>query len=111
MFFAIILLSLSLVSASWFSDLFSERTTGQTIKVTGDVQKAGVARSELPTSISKSEDNTNTFSRSSSATGTSSARKSQAPECPKGWTTLLAKDGRNCCKKAENTGRSLFSKR
>ncbi len=99
----IFLLSVSVVSANFFD------------WITGDVGSR-IQSADVPKSVGDRE-TTNTFSRvetstsnaRTSSTGTSSAssaRKSQAPECPRGWLTLLARDGGNCCRKAENTGRT-----
>ncbi len=180
----IFLLTLSVVSAGWFSDLFSERTTGEAVRITGDVfyycktggssggchpLASGIASGacsylrsdcqgglsgsvstcercssvaiEIPpctpsscpveqtcvdgkcqerdsdTQVVVKSAERGTFPRTAESSTSSSARTSQSSrgsECPRGWNTVSASEGGNCCRKAENRGRTtsrLFSRR
>ena len=97
----IFLLSMSVVSAGFFD------------WITGDVGSRKIGTDILPTAVSK-DTTGNTFSRTStsSSTGTTSARKSQASECPsRRWTMVEASGGGYFCRKEEATGKSgLFSR-
>ncbi len=106
----IFLLTLSVVNAGlWITGDVQTTTT----RIDGGKLATEVSKTNTETTSSKST----TFSRTSSTptkAGTSGTTKrtSQAPECPRGWETLLARDGGNCCRKASNYGRAgLFGRK
>ena len=80
----ILLISVSFVSASWFSDLF----TGD---VTSKAGKAGLA----PTSVSGGDSGT--------SSRTSFARFGASGNCPNGWTSTEAAGDGSCCVKGEKS--------
>ena len=86
--------------------MFSERTTGQTVKVTGDVQRSKT-KGQLANSISNNKDNINTFSITQGTPRLASAKNSY---CPRGneWSETTDIKGNLCCKRVEKTRRSLF---
>ena len=84
----ILLISVSCVSASWFSDLF-----------TGDV----TTRGQFATTSKKEVASGDTSTSSTSNARTSLAKSGAAGYCPTGWTSTEAAGDGSCCVKGEKS--------